>query len=159
MSLLFAQLGLVLLLLLAIYGDAVMAEDRTGVAADDPEMIATINNARMTVKQFFDAFMNPKKGQTSFLLKVAFVSGDQTEHIWLADLDFSGPKPRGVVANEPQIKGVRFKQTVDFDPAHVTDWMYVDNGRLVGGYTTRLLRERMPPDERKQLDARVPYRF
>jgi uncharacterized protein YegJ (DUF2314 family) len=149
-----------LLFLLTVCGDIRMAEDRTtSVAADDPEMAAAINSARSTIKQFFDAFMNPKKGQTAFLLKVAFVSGDQTEHIWLADLDFSGPRPRGVIANEPQIKGFRFKETVDFDPAYVTDWMYVDNGRLVGGHTTRLLRKRMPPDERKQLDARAPYRF
>jgi uncharacterized protein YegJ (DUF2314 family) len=37
--------------------------------------------------------------------------------------------------------------------------MYVDNGTLVGGYTTRLLRKRLTPEERKELDARVPYRF
>src|SRR5438876_4483559 len=119
MSRLLAQLGLVVLL--ALTETPVMAEDRTtSVTGDDPEMTAVIDNARSTIKQFFDAFMNPKKGQTSFLLKVAFVSDDQTEHIWLADLDFSGPTPQGVVANEPRIKGLRFKQTVDFDPAYVT---------------------------------------
>jgi hypothetical protein len=56
------------------------AEDRTtSVATDDPEMIAAIDNARRTIKQFFDGFMNPKKGQTSFLLKVAFTRGDQVD--------------------------------------------------------------------------------
>jgi uncharacterized protein YegJ (DUF2314 family) len=90
---------------------------------------------------------------------VAVTRGDQVEHIWLADLDFSRPKPRGVVANEPKIQGLRFKHPVDFDPAYVSDWMYVDNGTLVGGYTTRVLRKRLTPEERKELDARVPYRF
>jgi uncharacterized protein YegJ (DUF2314 family) len=147
-------------LLLALTATAVMADDQTiGVADDDREMNAAISEARRTITDFFDAFANPKKNQTSFLLKVVFVSGDQVEHIWLADLEFSGPKPKGVIANEPQIRGFRFKQTVEFDPAPATDWMYVDNGTLVGGYTTRVLRNRLPPEERKKLDAQVPYRF
>jgi len=146
--------------LLNLTATVVMADDRTiGVAADDREMNAAISEARRTIKQFSDAFANPRKGQTSFLLKVVFVSGDQVEHIWLADLEFSGPKPKGVIANEPQIRGFRFKQTVEFDLARVTDWMYVDNGTLVGGYTSRLMRSRLSPEERKKLDAQTPYRF
>jgi uncharacterized protein YegJ (DUF2314 family) len=146
--------------LVALTATAIMADDRTiGVAPDDREMNAAISEARRTIKQFFDAFANRRKGQTSFLLKVAFVSGDQVEHIWLADLDFSGAKPKGVIANEPQIPGFRFEQTVEFYLARVTDWMYVDNGTLVGGYTTRLLRSRMSPEDRKKLDAQAPYNF
>ena len=50
-------------------------------------------------------------------------------------------------------------QWVSFDPDDITDWMYIEDGRLIGGYTTRLLRERMSPEERKQLDASAPYKF
>src|SRR5262245_40558027 len=86
--------------LLALTATAVMADEQTiGVADDDREMNAAISEARRTIKQFYDAFANPRKGQTSFLLKVVFVSGDQVEHIWLADLEFSGAKPKGVIAN------------------------------------------------------------
>jgi uncharacterized protein YegJ (DUF2314 family) len=146
--------------LLTLTATGVMADDRTiGVAGDDREMNAAISEARRTIKQFYDAFANPRKGQTSFLLKVVFVSDDQVEHIWLADLELSGTKPKGVIANEPQSRGFRFKQTVEFDLTRISDWMYVDNGTLVGGYTSRLLRNRLSPEERKKLDAQVPYRF
>jgi len=137
-----------------------MAEDQVqGVAADDAEMLAAINKARSTIKQFFDAFAHPQPGQKAFLVKVAFTEDGDVEHIWLADLDFSAAKPKGVIANEPQLKKLRFKQTVQFDPAHISDWMYIDHGKVVGAYTTRVLRQRMSPEERKKFDLEVPYTF
>ena len=124
---------------------------------NDPQMVTAINKARSTLPMFFDALALPKASQKSFLL-IAFRRGDEVEHIWLADLNLSGKKPQGVVADEPQ-KGFRFMQQVSFDPADITDWMYIDGGKLVRGYTTRLLRERMSPEERNQLDASAPYKF
>ena len=50
-------------------------------------------------------------------------------------------------------------QKVDFHPSQITDWMYIDKGRLVGGYTTRLIRARMTPAERAALDKASPYKF
>lgn len=131
----------------------------TPVPSDDPEMLEAIARARRSVKDFFDAFTKPRRGQTSFLWKIAFSDGGRVEHIWLADLDFSGPKPRGVVANEPSLPGFQFKQSIEFDASYLSDWMYVDDGKLVGGFTTRLLRQRMTPEERRSLDDRVPYTF
>jgi uncharacterized protein YegJ (DUF2314 family) len=54
---------------------------------------------------------------------------------------------------------LRFKQPVKFDPSRITDWMFIDHGRLVGGYTTRLIRQRMSPEERDAFDATVEYSF
>ena len=138
---------------------AMAADEIKGIRPDDAEMLAAINKARGTLREFFDALVQPQLGRESFLLKVAFRRGDDVEHIWLADLDFSGPEPRGVVANEPRIPGLRFMQQVPFAPADITDWMYLDGGRLVGGYTTRLIRDRMSPEERKEFDASAPYKF
>jgi uncharacterized protein YegJ (DUF2314 family) len=141
-------------------GASSVAEDHVqDVASDDGEMLAAINKARGFIREFFDAFTNPKPGQESFLLKVAFTEDGQVEHLWIADLDVSGAKPKGVVASEPRLKKLRFKQTVEFDPAYISDWMYVDHGKLIGGYTTRLLRERMTTEGRKRFDSSVPYTF
>ena len=138
---------------------AVAADNVVGVPSDDPQMVAAINKARGSLHQFFDALAHPKPNQKSFLLKVAFRHGDEVEHIWVADLNLSGKKPQGVIADEPRMKGLRFMQQVSFDPADITDWMYIEDGKLVGGYTTQLLRQRMSSEERKQLDASVPYKF
>ena len=122
-------------------------------------MDAAILEAKDTIRQFFEAFFEPTKQQKSFLLKVVFDDAGQREHIWLADLDFGGERPSGVVANEPTTPNVKFMQRIEFEPSYISDWMYVDNGVLVGGYTTRVIRERMTPEERKEYDARAPYKF
>jgi uncharacterized protein YegJ (DUF2314 family) len=36
---------------------------------------------------------------------------------------------------------------------NISDWMYVDNQKLRGGFTIRVLRKRMTESERKQFDA------
>ena len=138
---------------------SVAQDDVHGVDSKDAEMVSAINKARSEFGRFLAAFTHPAEGQQSFLVKVAFTEGDQVEHIWLADLDLSAAKPTGVIGNEPEIKRLHFKQRVEFDPKYISDWMYVDHGKLVGGYTTRLLRQRMSPEERKQFDASVPYAF
>ena len=32
-------------------------------------------------------------------------------------------------------------QRVEFQPSYISDWMYIENGYLVGGYTTRVIRD------------------
>jgi len=122
-------------------------------------MEAAILEAKANFKQFIEAFCNPTERQRSFLVKVVFDEGEKREHIWLADLDFISGKPSGVVANEPKLPSLRFMERVEFEPSHISDWMYVDDGYLVGGYTTRVIRERMTPEARKAYDAEAPYKF
>ncbi len=122
-------------------------------------MEEAIVRAKSTLKIFFDAFCNPTAEQTGFLLKVYFEDDQCSEHIWLADLEFTGPLPSGVIANEPSLSGLSFMQRIAFDPSQISDWMFVDSGRLVGGFTTRVIRDRMTPEERAELDAASPYKF
>jgi uncharacterized protein YegJ (DUF2314 family) len=137
-----------------------MTSDRTvGFDSDDHEMTAAIEAARHSLAEFFTAFANPKSGQSSFLVKAVFRDGEEVEHIWLADLDLSSPRLRGVVANEPNLKTLRFMDTVECEPTQITDWMYIDRGKLVGGLTTRLIRKRMSPQERSEFDANSKYSF
>jgi len=66
------------------------------------------------------------------------------------------------LANQPlarEQKGSRVKQRVEFEPSYISDWMYIDDGYLVGGYTTRVIRDRMTPEEREAHDAEAPYKF
>lgn len=137
-----------------------MTSDRTvPFEADDEGMEAAIDAAKLSFWKFLDAFLEPEEGQEAFLLKVVFLADDQVEHIWVADLEIDGVGFRGVVANEPTLPSLRFKQEVEFEPSRITDWMFIDNGKLVGGYTTRLIRERMSPEERAAYDAAAPYSF
>ena len=48
---------------------------------------------------------------------------------------------------------------LEFHPTQITDWMYVESGYLVGGYTTQVVRNAMSMAERAEYDAAAPYRF
>jgi uncharacterized protein YegJ (DUF2314 family) len=126
---------------------------------EDAQMAAAIRNAKDTFGQFLSAFFEPTENQNAFLVKVAFDAGDRVEHIWVADLDFAGQRVRGVLANEPRTPSLKFMQSVEFDPAQITDWMYIEDGYLIGGFTTGVIRDRMSQQEKQVHDANAPYKF
>jgi uncharacterized protein YegJ (DUF2314 family) len=121
------------------------------------EMARAISAARETMHQFLDVFFNPKPNQRNFLLKVRFEEGDKSEHIWIADLDLSTNPPTGIVANEPAIQHLKYLQRVPFSHTNVTDWMYLEDEFLVGGYTTRVL-QRTPTKNEKSRRRRLPWK-
>lgn len=117
-----------------------LIEDKiVSVAGCNEEMNDAIDRARSSIGKFFDAFENPKPNQTAFLIKAKFEDGETSEHIWLADLDFKTSPATGIVANEPGIKSLSYMERVKFLPDQITDWMYMEDGRLVGGFTTKVL--------------------
>jgi uncharacterized protein YegJ (DUF2314 family) len=64
----------------------------------------------------------------------------------------------GVVANEPvDLKRIRLGERVTVPLESVSDWMAVDRGRLIGGYTIRALRDRMTSDERILFDRDLGF--
>jgi uncharacterized protein YegJ (DUF2314 family) len=152
-------LALVALLFLTATHSTMATENVAPVRSEDPEMMAAIQQARDSFRKFLNAYMSPTPKQSAFLVKIAFVKGSDVEHIWLADLDLAGAKPTGVIADTPIRKDLRFKQRVEIDFTYLSDWMYIEDGKLVGGFTTRLLRNRMSSEERKKLDAMSAYRF
>ena len=128
------------------------------VASDDPRMNAAIDKARSTVKAFIAALNSPKAGQTGFTVKMAFTDRGNTEHMWLTPVAFDGTKFIGTVNNDPEfVKSVKIGQRVTVAPEKISDWMYVQNGRLVGGETLRVLRAAMTPAERADFDKSVPF--
>ena len=108
---------------------------------------------------FFDAFVMPKPNQKSFLLKVLFEQDGKGEHLWMADINAKVFPLEGTVANEPRLNGLKFMQRATFHPSQVSDWMYVEDGYLVGGFTTQVIRAAMSPEQRQKYDARAPYKF
>lgn len=119
-----------------------MSDLTMDVRSEDSEMNGAIAQARATLNQFLDAFESPQPNQQHFLVKARFQEGASAEHIWLADLDFSTYPATGTVANEPDLTWLKYLERASFTPDQVTDWMYEEDGRLVGGFTTRLLQRR-----------------
>jgi uncharacterized protein YegJ (DUF2314 family) len=122
-------------------------------------MAAAIDQARATVDTFIAALKSPKPGQSHFSIKMAFSDGsDNNEYMWLNPVSYDGKKFTGTVDNEPQtVKTVKLGQVVTVAPAEISDWMFLENGKLVGGQTMRVLRDTLTPSERADFDKNAPF--
>lgn len=136
------------------------ADDRVvNVAQDDARMNAAMDKARSTVNTFIAALKSPRSTQTAFSVKMRFNEGKKVEYMWLVPVTYDGKSFHGQVNNTPEkVTNVKLGQEVSLAPSEIADWMYVDNGTLVGGYTTRAVRDSMPPAERADFDKSLPFK-
>ena len=122
------------------------------VARHNGAMRHAVHQARRTVGVFIKALQHPAVGQQDFEVKKPFRQGDVVEHIWLSDVWFSGNRFHGYVDNKPRkIKGLKMGDRVSVNPDEISDWAFVQNGRLVGGYTIRVLYAELPADQKAAL--------
>ncbi|HEY1067317.1 MAG TPA: DUF2314 domain-containing protein, partial [Pirellulales bacterium] len=76
----------------------------------------------------------------------------------LVQVEYDGTQFHGMVGNTPvEATGVEFGQLVSVDPAKISDWMYVEDGKLVGGETIRAMVQRMSPEEKQRFEANAFY--
>ena len=130
------------------------------IEESDPEMNAAINEARKTNGVFIEALSNPTPSRSHLSVKVAIQDAKGTEHFWLDNVSFRDQAFHGSIANTPgTVKSVRFGQRVKVNKNEISDWMLIEDGLLVGGYTTRVMRSRLSPEERSQLEANIGFKF
>jgi uncharacterized protein YegJ (DUF2314 family) len=78
----------------------------------------------------------------------------------LSEVQFTGSRFQGRVDNRPQkIRGVKIGQLVSVNPNEISDWVYIDNGKLVGGYTIRAHYNELTPDQKKEFDRQASFRM
>ncbi|RSK32395.1 YegJ family protein [Hymenobacter metallilatus] len=125
--------------------------------SDDAEMTVALYDSRKTVDQFIVALTSGDTAAYNFGIKAAFPTSDGTnEHIWLTDIQVKGDSLLGTIDNEPEFTTVvKFGQQVAVHKDSITDWNYTRNGKLVGGYSIRVVRSRLNPEEQKQFDQQL----
>ncbi|MDF1694770.1 MAG: DUF2314 domain-containing protein [Saprospiraceae bacterium] len=116
--------------------------DVVNVESSDDKMNWAIEKANLTLHYFEACLQNPKPGQSYLSIKVRIVDGQKVEHLWLKEPSFDAEGNLfGVVGNEPiDVTTVKFGQKIGIDRELISDWMIVENGRLIGGYTIRAIR-------------------
>jgi uncharacterized protein YegJ (DUF2314 family) len=130
------------------------------VPKDHAAMHRAVIEARKTVGKFIVALKHPAPGQQDFEVKKPFVQGNQVEHIWLSDVQFVGNRFQGRVDNRPRkISGLKLGQLVSVNPNEISDWLYVDNGKLVGGYTVRAHYDELSPQQKQEFDSEANFKF
>src|SRR5438128_7014952 len=151
---------LVPFLLLAGFACSSKPPDLMVVAEDDKDMNAAMEKARKSVDKFIKAFQKQRKGQSDFGVKMAIRDGKKVEHFWVEITRFDGNQFEGTISNEPtMVTTVQSGDLVKVEKNRIEDWMYVEKGKLVGGYTVRVLRDRLSSGERKALDDSLPYKI
>lgn len=119
----------------------------------DAEMNDAIKTANQTLDKFNEALKSGNPNFGYFALKTRFNSSNGGEHIWVSSITLKDNKYFGIVDNLPaSTTDVKLDDTIEIKNANISDWMYIDNQKLRGGYTVRLLRSRMTEQERKQFD-------
>ena len=130
------------------------------VPRDHAAMHRAVIEARKTVGGFISALQHPASGQQDFEVKKPFVQGDQVEHIWLSNVRFVGNRFQGQVDNQPRkIRGVKLGQLVSVNPNEISDWLYVENGKLVGGYTVRVHYNELSPEQKQKFDREADFKI
>lgn len=131
--------------------------DMVYVPNNDELMIWAIEKANLTLGYFENCLKEPKDEQETFSIKVKIVDGDASEHIWLTDPEFDNEGNLfGTIGNEPvDVKNVTYKQKIGVDRKLISDWMIIEDGRLIGGYTIRAIRDTIPDKDKREFDESI----
>jgi uncharacterized protein YegJ (DUF2314 family) len=130
------------------------------VPKDHIAMHRAVTEARRTVGEFIAALKHPAPGQDDFEVKEPFIQNGQLEHIWLSDVQFAGNRFQGRVDNQPRkIQGLKPGQLVFVKPNEISDWLYIDHGKLVGGYTVRVQYNELSLKEKQEFDRAADFKI
>jgi uncharacterized protein YegJ (DUF2314 family) len=138
----------------------VAADDRSpivDVRTTDPEMNPAIGRARGTLPTFWASYESPKPSEEGHSLKVRFSTRKGGEHIWIAEVKkLSGGGYSGFFANQPRdLPGKRAGDKIEFTEADISDWMFMRNGKIVGGETIKPTLKSLPKADADALRARM----
>ena len=130
------------------------------IDANDPEMNAAIERSRAEVSTFVSRLEQPQTGDSEFAFKAAVKDGERTEHFWLQSVRHEKGHLVGTIANQPEfVRTVKVGDQRRVPMGEISDWMFVSHGRLVGGYTTRVLLHGLGDDQKKAMMASLPFKI
>jgi uncharacterized protein YegJ (DUF2314 family) len=128
------------------------------VATEDERMILAMQEARSTLSKVIENLQQLTDRNIEIQIKAAIPTGESREHIWLTDTTYRTNKFHGIIGNFPQ--QARFLDIGDPYSVlieNVSDWMFVYEGQLYGGYTLRITRSRMTESEKAAFDKKMRF--
>lgn len=137
--------------------------DIYNLAATDIAINNAIEKAKQTFHQFDSIFNNDKKKLNYYAIKQQFttiIGG--SEHIWIGQISLIDGNYKGIVGNKPLItKEIKFGDTITINNKEISDWMIIDQstGKTKGGFTIRVIRDKMDTEEKKAFDSNNGFIF
>ncbi|HEY0177115.1 MAG TPA: DUF2314 domain-containing protein, partial [Pedobacter sp.] len=124
---------------------------------NDEEMAWAIEKAGLTLWYFEQSLKKPLPDQQYFSVKIKITDGAATEHIWLNEPDFDPDGNLfGIVGNQPDhIRTVKSGDHIGIERHLISDWMIIENKKLIGGYTIRAIRDHIPDEGLQAFDDSI----
>lgn len=123
-----------------------------GPGGQSEEMARAIAKARQSLDVFWRRVRANDPADTGYAVKV--VAGDQhgSEHLWLSNITLRNGRILGMVDTQPRVvRSIRQGQVMDVRDDAIVDWMYFENGRIVGNETGRAMLRYLPAAEREKM--------
>ncbi|MFP3091164.1 DUF2314 domain-containing protein [Treponema sp. TIM-1] len=119
------------------------------ITQPNSELDQIILRARETLPEFIEKLNAPGADEGNFQVKYPFAadpeSGFAYEHIWLRDIRLKDGRYYGTVTNQPcYCSGLTLGAVVSFSINNISDWMYTQGEKIIGGHSIKLLMEELP---------------
>jgi uncharacterized protein YegJ (DUF2314 family) len=160
-------------LLVASHSGAALASDPNPVPKvprGDPAMTAAFARAAASLDEFFAKWRHPPPGSERFSVKIglmatpdapgyAIVRPDadtdtthRVEWFWANHLLVEGADFSAQIANDPEwLHNISLGQVIHFKREDIGDWMYFQNGKIVGNATACPALAHASAEERRQM--------
>lgn len=137
-------------------GPAITSSPTT--SSTDAELAAAIEQARASLDTFIAKITTPHADRTFVAVKVRFTPpGESPQDIWVDEVTYADGVLRGNVGDDIPALKLEAGEKIKIDEEDILDWMIVEEGKLIGGYTIRLAVERMSPEERERFLETLDY--
>lgn len=149
---------LALLLLTFACAPAPMTTASPTTSGIDTELEAAIERARGSLDDFLARITTSHAERTFVAVKVRFSPpGESAQDIWVDEVTYAGGVLRGLIGDDVPSLRLEAGETIRVEEEDIVDWMIVEDGKLVGGYTIRLAVQRMSPEEREKFLETLDY--
>jgi len=128
------------------------------LSSSDPEMEAAFQQARDTLDAFIQKIGTNHPNRTLVALKVRFFLPDgPSQDLWVDQISYQAGSFRGVMGDDIPALKLSVDDKVKIERKEIVDWMMVEDGKLIGGYTIRLAFQRMTPSQKQRFLEIVNY--
>ena len=126
----------------------------------DPAMNAAIDKARATLPNFISALGEDNPSRELFGIKMKVQDEFGRAYVWIVDVKLEDDLFTGILVNTPRhVRTVKAGQTLQVSSSKISDWSYVENGKLVGGYTMRVGWDRLSSEEQKRQESKLGFKM
>lgn len=132
-------------------------DEITHMSREEPAMRRAFEKARASLDVFLKEAAAPRRGTSSYALKVAVSDGRNTEYFWVNRFPNNGTVFTGHLGNEPRtVKRYKFDERFEFDRSQIVDWTYIDDAerKMVENFTACALLTKEPPNQAEEFKKR-----